>query len=449
MAKEIKAIKCPNCGSVNKLELKPDFYKCSNCQTEYFLDDNDVNINYNHNFNNSNQFGDNSKAIKTVAIVIGCIIGAFILFAVLIGIFSSNKQKNTPTYSTSSANDDEDDFYTIRYKALTFLKTSTKQPIILAFEERRYNAKSNDSRNGNYLSFYNPFDKKLIAEEKVNNESHSHSEFKFRTFSDGNIYIINNKATFLKLNQETFKTEDVGKKYFEANPELQIGAATIEFVYDNYGDGLVLLTNDGKKRYYYPFVQKLYTEKEFRNACEGFNNLLPTAKNKTIHVFTSQSTDYPEDKLQLIQLTYLDNGPGAKDVADHLAWGKDFGGSGIFTDNDPYRKLLIAPYEKKRNRILNWKDITPDRLYFAPSVIIDEGEDLLIQFRADANEKSAFKLQKLNKNSGTIEWTTALPAGKKLQTITKYKDGFVGVCDGDQVIVLDTKGTITSNYKLD
>lgn len=60
MAKEIKAIKCPNCGSVNKIELKPDFYKCSSCQTEYFLDDNDVNINYNHNFNNSNQFGDSS-----------------------------------------------------------------------------------------------------------------------------------------------------------------------------------------------------------------------------------------------------------------------------------------------------------------------------------------------------------------------------------------------------
>jgi len=449
MAKEIKAIKCPNCGSVNKIELKPDFYKCSSCQTEYFLDDNDVNINYNHNFNNANQFGDNSKAIKTVAIVVGCIIGIFVLFSILIGIFSSNKQKNIPVYSTSSTSEDENDYYTIRYKSLAFLKTNTKQPIILSFEERRYNGRNNEAKNGTYLSFYNPFDKKLVAEEKVGNESFSHSEFKFKTLSDGNIYIINNKATFLKLNNETLKTEDVGKKYFEANPELQIGTATIEFVYDNYGDGLIILTNDGKKRFYYPFIQKLYTEKEFRKACEGFDNLLPTAKNKTIHVFTSESTDYPEDKLQLIQLIYLDNGQGAKDVADHLAWGRNYGGSGIFTDRDPYKKTLIAPYEKTRNRILSWKDITPDRLYFAPSVIIDEDEDLLIQFRADANEKSAFKLQKLNKNSGAIEWTTALPAGKKLQTIIKYKDGFVGVCDGDLVIILDAKGTITSNYKLD
>ena len=60
MAKEINAIKYPDCCSVTKIELKPDFYKCSSCQTEYFLDDNDVNINYNHNFNNSNQFGDSS-----------------------------------------------------------------------------------------------------------------------------------------------------------------------------------------------------------------------------------------------------------------------------------------------------------------------------------------------------------------------------------------------------
>lgn len=73
MAKEIKVIKCPQCGSTAKTELKPDFYRCNNCHTEYFLDDNDVTINYNHNYNHNLPFNnDNSKkVIKVVAIILG------------------------------------------------------------------------------------------------------------------------------------------------------------------------------------------------------------------------------------------------------------------------------------------------------------------------------------------------------------------------------------------
>ena len=39
MATEIKAIKCPQCGSSQKTEIRPRYYRCTSCQTEYFLDD--------------------------------------------------------------------------------------------------------------------------------------------------------------------------------------------------------------------------------------------------------------------------------------------------------------------------------------------------------------------------------------------------------------------------
>ena len=450
MAKEIKAIKCPNCGSVNKIELKPDFYKCTSCQTEYFLDDNDVNINYNHNFNNGNQFNDHSKTIKIVAIIIGCIIGFFALVSILIGIFSSSK-KSTNNYATySTAEKEEDQGYSAsRYTNFSFLQSNNQQPVVMMLENRRYNSNVNELKNGTYISFYSPIKKKLVAEEKIDNESFSHSDFKVREFSDGNIYIVNNKTNFLRLDRDKLKTEDVGKKFFEANNELQIGVATIELVYEDNGDGLILLTKDGKKRYYYPLIQKLYTEKEYYKARNGFDNLLPNAKDKTIHVFTSQSSDYPEDKLQLIQLTYKDNAAGPKDVADRLTWGKDYGGSGIFTDRDPYRKVLVSRWEKENSRILNWKDLTPDRLYFDPSVLIDDGTNLLIQFRADANTKSAYKLQKLNRQNGTVEWTVSTNDGKEIKSLLKYKDGYSGVNDSNEIILLDDKGNLKSTYKLD
>jgi len=452
MAKEIKAIKCPNCGSVNKIELKPSFYKCTSCQTEYFLDDNDVNINYNHNFNNNNQFTDHSKTIKIVAIVIGCVIGFFVLLSILIGIFSSSKKSSNYVYSspTVSPKEEIDNSYSAsRYSELAFLQPSNQQPIVVMLESRRYNSHSQDGKNGSYIAFYNPIKKELLAEEKVSNESLSSSDFKFREFSDGNIYVVNNKTSFLKLDKEKFKIEDVGKKFFEANPELQIGVATVEFVYESNGDGLILLTNDGKKRYYYPLIQKLYTEKEYYKANNGFDSLLPNAKDKTIYTFTSESSEYPDEKLQLIQITYKDNGAGPKDITDHLRWWKDYGRSGIFTGGEPYRKVLVGSYQKERGRVINWKDLTPDRLYFAPSVKLDDGTSLIIQFRADANTKSAFKLQKLNRQNGAVEWTANIPDDKKIETLIKYKDGFAGVNSNDELILLDAKGNFTSNYKLD
>lgn len=38
MSKQIKALKCSQCGSVKKQKVKEDHYVCNNCGTEYFLD---------------------------------------------------------------------------------------------------------------------------------------------------------------------------------------------------------------------------------------------------------------------------------------------------------------------------------------------------------------------------------------------------------------------------
>ncbi|WP_019946820.1 SHOCT domain-containing protein [Hymenobacter aerophilus] len=46
MAKSIKALKCPQCGSTQKTQVRPEHFRCDNCGTEYFLDNDDININY-------------------------------------------------------------------------------------------------------------------------------------------------------------------------------------------------------------------------------------------------------------------------------------------------------------------------------------------------------------------------------------------------------------------
>ena len=46
MAKSIKAIECPKCGSTQKTAVRPDTFRYESCGTEYYLDNDDINVNY-------------------------------------------------------------------------------------------------------------------------------------------------------------------------------------------------------------------------------------------------------------------------------------------------------------------------------------------------------------------------------------------------------------------
>ncbi len=447
MAKNIKAIKCPNCGSVSKTEIKLDFYRCTSCQTEYFLDNDDVNVNYNHNYKTPI----NAKTLKIIGIAAASIIGFFILISIITSLFSSSKPSNYNAYSAPASREvekEEDQGYSANRNPMLPILQDGK-PVMMTLEDRRYKSNTNESKNGAYLTFYDPLTKKMLSEELLSKKEHSNSDFKFKTFSDDNIYIINDKSVLLKVDKQTLKTEDVGKKLFGNNDELAIGVATMEFERDDYGDGLIILTNDGKKLHFYPLVQKVYTEKGLYKVNGGFNTLLPGAKEKSVFRFSSESTDYPEEKLQLIRITYKDNGGGPKDFPSNIFWSRDYGRSGIFNGTEPHTKELINPYQKSRGRVSGWKDITPGRLYFSPSVVLDDGNTLVIQFRVDANKKSDFKFQQINRQTGAVEGTAALKDGDRLKSLITYKDGFLGSTSDRMFMILDQKGIVKSEYKLD
>jgi DNA-directed RNA polymerase subunit RPC12/RpoP len=86
MAKNIKAIKCPHCGSIKITTLRPDYYKCDSCGTEFFLDSDDININHNYNYPRNNQ--DQYKAIRIVLFAVVGFIALMFVIGALSAIFS-------------------------------------------------------------------------------------------------------------------------------------------------------------------------------------------------------------------------------------------------------------------------------------------------------------------------------------------------------------------------
>ena len=82
MGTRIKPIKCPNCGSEKHTQKEDKCYLCQSCGTEFYIDDDDININVNHHFDyipTSNDTTETGKKIGIyffIAIAIAC---AFIL----------------------------------------------------------------------------------------------------------------------------------------------------------------------------------------------------------------------------------------------------------------------------------------------------------------------------------------------------------------------------------
>ncbi|MBE9599567.1 hypothetical protein [Pedobacter sp. MC2016-24] len=446
MAKEIKAIKCPQCSSTSKTEIKPDVYRCNNCQTEYYLDNDDLTVNYNHNYANTPKSSPDQNPIKNTITGIAVLVAAIVIF-VLFRIIFSDSQSSTSSTATVSEEKKEEviPYETKKIGEYVFSQVNTQDPIVLYVSHREYRDPKDHQKTGVYFLFYNALQKKLVKEVKLADELTSNN-LKFRTFSDGKVYFMLQNNLY-RLDQDGLSVIEVGSTYFKAQAKFEVGIVSADFDSDNRGDALEVSTNDGKKFYYYPLIQKVYkagTDDRAR-AEWGFKNLLSVAKKKKYHTFSTQSSDFPDEKIQLLTVSYLDNGPGPKKTPGKMSWYKDYfaaGGNGFYTDRDPYVKSLFGVYEEAACRIYGAKDLTPGRNYFSPNIAFEDDSTLLIEIKGDASKTENYKLQKINHKNGQVEWTTALPGCCFRERLVKFKNGYIGSLSDDNYIIFDLNGKI-------
>ena len=101
MAKQIKVIKCPQCGGNKPVIIDKDHYRCSKCDTEFILDSDDINVNVNHNYGRR-EVPEHSPP-KNSSIIILVFFAVFI-FLISAGInFVSKQFKNANNQTSVSA----------------------------------------------------------------------------------------------------------------------------------------------------------------------------------------------------------------------------------------------------------------------------------------------------------------------------------------------------------
>lgn len=450
MAKEIKVIQCPKCGSVDKTEIKPDHYKCNACATEYFLDSNDININHNIRYDNNNN--KNTAAAGTnpnVKKILVLIFAGLFSISIFSRLFSTcSKHRNTSEAYTAgeagSGGSNEAEEYSLWHSAKRLYADKENNAILFMVAQRDYRGGNSDAKTGVYASFTDAVTGKELKSRKLDNISiKGNLDLATRQFENGDIYFIANKMLLFKIDKESHTVEDVTGNFAQNQPQLSSGIANIEFVYEHYGDGFNILTNDGKMVYYYPIAGKAYSKTEFGDIRQRSSML--NGPERTAYTFSSASSDYPEEKIQLVKYIYKGSNGGPREEPS-FQWRDDYGGSGIFTDRDPHRKVFLPDYSKKEAGIISYTDLTPERLYFDPKLLYFDKDYVLISFKTTAAENAPTSIQCINGTTGGVVFTTPLEEKKYMADAIRYKNGFA-VNTNLESYIIGMDGKIIATHK--
>ena len=387
MAKQIKAIKCPQCGSVKKTCVKDDYYRCENCGTEYFLDNDDINVHVDHPIDRPQV--DMARAIKiAVAGTAGIFVVFFFFF--IVAMLTPSRHSGSGTHSASKPSNSYQEYG--RKAPRLYLGPDRRAKIVYVAERRYMDRRADEPRNGYYLMFRDVETWEKVERYKLPIEVKNVDCRYFPTMKK--LYMIINEQFLYEIHPETYTFEDVKDATFRSRPEFSSGVATLKFTYAEDEDLFIAVNNTGQEYYYFPAQDKLYTDNEHHKQKGYFDTLLPNAAPKTYYLFTEKSTYYPDEIIQLLGITYMYNGGGpSMGYPSTLSWEKKY---------SPDRKELFT--SPQWYRYVSYKDLTPGRNYIEPKVLYFDDTYVLIRFKPTASPDAVPSVQLLD-TQGNILWT--------------------------------------------
>lgn len=436
MAKRIKTLKCPQCDSVHITEKRTDFYECQSCGTDFFLDSDDITIH--HKMPIHPQW----KKILMFAVL------GFAIFFFIAVFFPLIFSKNSPQMEIKNAPpitaEVEKEKWDIE-RVIPFVNTEN-QPMTLIIGKKFLPSKKWENRD-NPQFYYAIIDVKTEREISVKNFPELNQIKNINRISeiyleDEMIYIIVNEYLLFKFNPKSYELSQVNPQSFHIE-EINAGFSKIQ-TYNIYPNIFKVMTNLGKEFYFSPILSKVYEEKKMH---EIIRKKPADAQPKTAYQFSSKSTNFPDEKIQLIRYTYW-HSKGYPTERPRFEWRKDYGRSGIFTENDRYAKRLINHYMFAQTRLIDYKDVTPNRYYFSPEVLFFDEERLLISFKQSLSPDALTQVQLLKTSDFTPIWTIAMEELDRISVVIPTADDGFLLHNHKESILLDKNGKILKKQDL-
>ncbi len=413
MAKQIKVIKCPQCGSVRQTLIGKDTYKCNDCGTNYFLDNDDINININEEKKEQPVTPPvNVKPKKVGGIIVIAVILFFFFMSKLCGHKEAGKTSGTSSPSQSKIEG------SIKLAKLID-DPNSDNPMAFIIDTRRQGTKG----EGEFMVLYDLNKGEIAKEKQLYDGKEAFRSVSYYVYDFFNSWYLEESMdksyTCYKLDPKNLIIENVGDKLAKDFPELSARVATVHK--DTYQEAFDIMSNDGDKYSYSPYSNKLYADDDDVKA----DKTIPL-HNSYYYGFTEAKnyTKLPQSKrVQLIELRCISQNKKLKEF--DLSWDYDSWGRGYVID----ALWFNGKYEFS-------KDVTPDRKYFGgnrkhddhfPRVIYWNNNEVIVLIKANANPSSTYNLQSISTKDGSVRWTIETNWQKKLNEIDfkEYKNCYV------------------------
>ncbi len=424
MAKTLRPIRCPQCGSPDQTALGPDQYRCNACQTEYYLDSDDVTVHVRHHYDAP------PPRPAPVPPARHWLASIFLLLALgaLAGLYVSFfRPRQVGGAGSGSAAADSAQAALRRPRWLlahsVLLPGAGQRPVlVVAGDYRGLSARATETPTvGCYDALTGaPLHQTVLPGKPP---SLGLTDLHLKQLSNGDTYVLYHNAVY-QVSAAPPAVADVTQALLGGQRALASGIASLD-VGSNEGDRFYIFTNDGHQLSFYPLVRRTYTDDEQWEAAHDRGPGLPGSRVRTAFAFTQRGMQHREEPIQLLTYQYRDNG-GGPSVRPEFAWHDDYGGSGVFTSADPHQKTLLARTDAASSHVLSYRDFTPGRHYFAPALLHYDADYVLLTSQATAAAGSPQLVQLLDARTGAIKFTTALPAGSPRPTLAlRYPGGFV------------------------
>lgn len=427
MAKQIKVLKCPQCGNTKPTTIGYDHYRCDKCGTTFFLDNDDINVNVNHTYGKpveTKSSSDDLSVLKKVALFVVIL---FVILTVLLISFIAYRIKQTrKNYhnTTQTINQDQkNDKYPILF-------SSGGKAVIFYLEKRSNIFSSTDSKNGYFAVFHDIVANKIIKEESIPIKKNIGDRIEYRHFiSDNADYLIINNEYIYKINPGNFTLKNIAGDIAKCKPALNEGFSSIHFVPEGQGEGFRLMTNLGKEFNFFPNADILCTERAFKHIAEGgFNTLSLVVHDTSYYLLRNTDSKQSSNVATLYKITYKYNNGG------------------------PESKLLAFTEGKTVNsdlhRIVSMDPITEARICFSPEVLYFDDQYILISYRTTLAKDALAKIELLD-TSGNIQWAIPLKNHVYGKYTVKTKQGYMIQTLHDTFYEINSNGKEINSYTLD
>ncbi len=373
MAKNIKAIKCPHCGSVDKKDLGDERFECESCGTEYYLDDDYTHIVHHHRNYDTPAATTSTpqidpKKLKNYTIGISTLITIIFIF---INLIPAKKSTHTSTYSPRTDYENKE----------LVVSKNKKGQLITAFVAVRLEGQYPNYNRTLIAHFYDQ-DSKLIKKRELKTRIGKTTGFPIdvKYMSNGDTYIIYNDKILLRIDPDALSLDELGDEFYGQYPELASGVAKVEEAY--YQDGLKILSQDGKSYVLLPIIKQIIpADMEYKIA----KKTPPNAKDENYYTFC----DYDIGKL--VKYTQKSTQGYLRDIP-------------YFDCDDGDISNTVPDLRFKKNTLVNYKYLT-NRVFFNAKILGYDDQRVIIKTTLDAADDTPNKVQALNPNNGEVLWT--------------------------------------------